>query len=281
MSSFSTAASSIRLHAASDVTSVAKNLKSFSEFVARIASAAPPLPESVVAYLTVNLSHPLPATHILQQAHQLYEASMAVSPFLNTIVVPAIVEKDDVGESERPRTFLAKDLQAFVTEEYKLFDHVALGGTFDRLHPGHKMLLTQAALVATSRVRVGVTGPFLLKNKKNAEMLQPFELRRANAESFLRTLRSDLTLDVVELTERSGGTNAIPDVSAMVVSPETLPSLEAINAERREKGMKDMAAVPIRFVGGDDNESRLSSSKLREIELKKAAREPKGDLKSA
>jgi phosphopantetheine adenylyltransferase len=38
------------------------------------------------------------------------------------------------------------------------FDHVAVGGTFDRLHVGHRLLLAATALVCTGRVYVGVTG---------------------------------------------------------------------------------------------------------------------------
>ena len=34
----------------------------------------------------------------------------------------------------------------------------AVGGTFDRLHVGHRLLLAATALVATQRVYVGVTG---------------------------------------------------------------------------------------------------------------------------
>ena len=36
--------------------------------------------------------------------------------------------------------------------------HVVLGGSFDRLHAGHKVLLTAAALKATSQIDVGITG---------------------------------------------------------------------------------------------------------------------------
>jgi len=43
--------------------------------------------------------------------------------------------------------------------------HVAVGGTFDRLHAGHRILLAAAALAATEAVYIGVTGAELLRNK--------------------------------------------------------------------------------------------------------------------
>jgi hypothetical protein len=38
------------------------------------------------------------------------------------------------------------------------FKRVALGGTFDRLHCGHELLLGTAALVTTQKAYVGITG---------------------------------------------------------------------------------------------------------------------------
>jgi pantetheine-phosphate adenylyltransferase len=38
------------------------------------------------------------------------------------------------------------------------YEHVAVGGTFDRLHVGHRLLLAATALVTTQHVYVGVTG---------------------------------------------------------------------------------------------------------------------------
>lgn len=45
---------------------------------------------------------------------------------------------------------------------------IALGGTFDHLHNGHKLLLSQAMLCSNSRILCGVTTDALLKKKAYA-----------------------------------------------------------------------------------------------------------------
>ena len=45
-----------------------------------------------------------------------------------------------------------------VSKEPLSFESVAVGGTFDRLHVGHRLLLAATALVSTKHVYVGVTG---------------------------------------------------------------------------------------------------------------------------
>lgn len=47
----------------------------------------------------------------------------------------------------------------------KLYENVVLGGTFDRLHKGHKILLSTAALKCTKKLTVGVTDMSMLKCK--------------------------------------------------------------------------------------------------------------------
>ncbi|KAL1989220.1 hypothetical protein VTN96DRAFT_3767 [Rasamsonia emersonii] len=76
---------------------------------------------------------------------------------------------------------------------------VAVGGTFDHLHIGHKLLLTATALAldsyggqATGRrerlLTVGVTGDELLVNKKFAEFLESWEERWQSTASFLSAI---------------------------------------------------------------------------------------------
>lgn len=42
--------------------------------------------------------------------------------------------------------------------EPRTFQRVAVGGTFDHIHAGHKILLTMTALLAEDSMVVGVTG---------------------------------------------------------------------------------------------------------------------------
>lgn len=48
------------------------------------------------------------------------------------------------------------------TQDMKAYKNVILGGTFDRLHNGHKILLSEAVLRCTERLTVGVTDTNML-----------------------------------------------------------------------------------------------------------------------
>lgn len=50
-------------------------------------------------------------------------------------------------------------------ELVKFHDYVVLGGTFDRLHNGHKILLSQAALRTKKLLTVGVTDDCMIQCK--------------------------------------------------------------------------------------------------------------------
>ena len=82
------------------------------------------------------------------------------------------------------------------------YDHVALGGTFDHMHMGHRLLLTESAMLSCQRLLVGVASGPLLESKVLPELIAPCEERVRNVSGFLRDVKWWIQHQVVR---REGG----------------------------------------------------------------------------
>ena len=119
--------------------------------------------------------------------------------------------------------------------ETQLYSDVALGGTFDCIHNGHRLLLAQAALIATRRVLVGVADGPLLANKTLMELIKPVDTRVNEVETILRDCKPELKIEVVPITDVFGPTAWDGELTCLVASQETSSALDLINEERRKK----------------------------------------------
>ena len=115
---------------------------------------------------------------------------------------------------------------------WRSYKHVVLGGTFDRLHPGHKVLLSMAAALTTQRCVVGVTHPDLLLRKSGCEFMQDVSVRCAAVESFLLSVRPGLHVETCVISDPEGPASVDSQLEAIVVSDETVRGADAINASR-------------------------------------------------
>ena len=156
---------------------------------------------------------------------------------------------------------------------------MSVGGTFDRLHAGHRLLLAAAALVTAARagtLYVGVTGEALLANKSDKNKIQPYETRARNARRFLESVvarpgfgDAKTRVEIGPLDGAPPLASTVQDMCALVVSRETLGGAAAVNAQREARGFPPLEIVAVGVVGGvgDDDEARqrskLSSSALR------------------
>ncbi|KAK8252855.1 pantetheine-phosphate adenylyltransferase family protein-like protein [Phyllosticta capitalensis] len=171
---------------------------------------------------------------------------------------------------------------------------VAVGGTFDHLHIGHKLLLTMTAFAVESAtnveedtqrsITIGITGDELLKNKKYAEYLEDWDTRQRAVYDFLSailefgppdsnlkkveevrnpgpnghavniTLPANLTLKCVEIWDPFGPTITDESITALVLSGETRSGGKAVNEKRQEKGWPDLEVLEVDVLDADDVE---------------------------
>lgn len=97
------------------------------------------------------------------------------------------------------------------------YENVVLGGTFDRLHAGHKMLLSAAILRCKKRLTVGVTDGAMVNNKKLWEIIEPCELRMKNLKDFLVDVEPRLEYCIVPITDPYGPTAYDPDLEVILI----------------------------------------------------------------
>lgn len=139
------------------------------------------------------------------------------------------------------------------------YHKVAVGGTFDKFHQGHRLLIKTAFQIG-DHVLIGVTSDEFGGMKGEIE---PCNIRMSNLNSVLKE-RSNYILS--RLDEPYGVTVDDESVDAIVVSPETEPTAFKINQIRREKGMKPLDIITISMVLADDGKP-ISSTRIRRGEI--------------
>lgn len=140
-----------------------------------------------------------------------------------------------------------------------VYRKVALGGTFDQLHNGHRKLLTLAAVACTHKLVVGITGDVMLQKKKNADQIASYGARKHGVEDFLSLVKPHLPLELCELSDPFGPTVTDPDIQAIVVSSETIPGAYKINELRVQVGYQPLDIL----VSRRSDAATLSSTFLR------------------
>ncbi|EDV95882.1 bifunctional coenzyme A synthase [Drosophila grimshawi] len=149
----------------------------------------------------------------------------------------------------------------------KVFPNVVLGGTFDRIHIGHKIFLTQAVLRTCKRLVVGVTTAAMTKGKVLPELILPVEERIAQLREFLLDIDNTLQYDIVPIDDPFGPTQHDPEMDMIVVSAETLRGGQKVNEIRAANQLCQLDIFAIDIVESNVNdgihESKVSSSNTR------------------
>ncbi|XP_019522629.1 PREDICTED: bifunctional coenzyme A synthase isoform X1 [Hipposideros armiger] len=154
----------------------------------------------------------------------------------------------------------------------------AVGGTFDRLHNAHKVLLSVACILAQEQLVVGVADKDLLKSKLLPELLQPYAERVKHLSEFLVDIKPSLTFDIIPLLDPYGPAGSDPSLEFLVVSEETCRGGMAVNRFRLENDLEELALYQIQLLKDlcheENEEDKVSSSSFRQRLLGTLLRPP-------
>jgi pantetheine-phosphate adenylyltransferase len=145
----------------------------------------------------------------------------------------------------------------------KPFRKAIVGGSFDRLHRGHKELLDLACKVAESLV-VGLADGPLIESKPLADKILPFEEREASLREFLSS--KGVPYEIVKIFDPVGPAADIEEADAIVVSTESYKGALAVNERRRQKGLSELKIIVIPLILAEDGKP-ISSSRIRRGEI--------------
>ncbi len=160
-------------------------------------------------------------------------------------------------------------------DNFEKYEQVVLGGTFDRLHVGHKLMFTQLCYICSnqrsSTLHVGISADELLVNKKYKELIEIFETRKKNVQLLLQLLKPNINQNLFALHDPYGPTITDSQLQCIVLTEENIKSIDSINAKRREMHLAELHHVCVHLVVPKNaSATKLSSTEWRARDAKYA-----------
>ena len=143
---------------------------------------------------------------------------------------------------------------------------VALGGTFDPVHDGHRRLFERAFELGD--VTVGLTSDELASQTRHVDRhVNPFDERRHSLEAELETFAAEHDREFeIRRLEKPTGIATEPQFDYLVVSPETRDGGQRINELRREREHDPLEVVVVPHVLAEDGDI-ISSTRIVQGEI--------------
>lgn len=152
----------------------------------------------------------------------------------------------------------------------KRFRKVAVGGTFDELHKGHKSLLIKAFEIG-NRVLIGLCTDEFVKRMGKPHVTASYEERLSELEAFLKGQGLLDRAEIIPLNDPYGNTLTDKCIEALVVSEETERTAIKINQKRSEVGLPPLEIVTISMVPAE-NAKPISTTRIRQGEIDREGR---------
>jgi pantetheine-phosphate adenylyltransferase len=142
---------------------------------------------------------------------------------------------------------------------------VAVGGTFDEFHRGHKALIIKAFEIGEQAV-IGLSSDEFVSKMDKAHKTAPYSERLRELEVFLEKSGLAERAEIVSLNDPYGITISGKDLDALVVSKETEAITAKINKIRVQAGLPPLRIVTVNMVLAE-NSAPISTTRIRKGEI--------------
>lgn len=142
-----------------------------------------------------------------------------------------------------------------------MYRHIAVGGTFDGLHTGHRYFLTNA-FHAGVRVTIGLSSARYTNRYKKNKGVSAYSKRYQVLTSWLRKVGYAPQAIVVPLHDSFGPAVIDTDFDAIAVTHDNKGVAHEINRIRAERGFSPLTIVEIDLIKAEDT-LPISSSRIR------------------
>jgi pantetheine-phosphate adenylyltransferase len=150
------------------------------------------------------------------------------------------------------------------------FKEVAVGGTFDQLHRGHKMLLLKAFEVG-QRVQIGLTSDDFVSKMDKPHLTASYKERLKELRTFLRSLGLLEKAKIIPINDPYGTAASQKSLDALIVSDETQKTALGINKKRIASNFPPLRIVTINMVPSQ-NCDPISTTRIREGKIDREGR---------
>ena len=147
----------------------------------------------------------------------------------------------------------------------KKFRKVAVGGTFDELHKGHRILLNKAFEVG-ERILIGLCTDEFVSKMGKPHITATYGARLNELQNFLETSGMISKAEIVPLEDPFGNTLTDKCIEALVVSQETEKVAIIINQKRSEAKLPQLTIITISMVPAE-NYKPISTTMIRRGEI--------------
>lgn len=145
------------------------------------------------------------------------------------------------------------------------FTVVAVGGTFDKFHKGHRALLNKAFEIG-DRVLIGLSSDDFARKLRKPHKVATYDKRLEDLKKILMRRKVLDRAEIVPLHDSYGVTLSSGCVEAIVVSKETEQIANKINEKRRAKGLQPLSIAVIEMVPAEDHVP-ISTTRIRRMEI--------------